>query len=468
MKNNKGITMIALIITIIILLILAGVSIAMLSGKNGILTKASTSAEATKQANAKERLKIELMAIQTDCLSNGQTATLNDLDSNKDQLANKNIIVASSGTPRDVTLDGYTFKVTNNLTIEGDGVSTGGTSGETGSTTTPTSTVSFYGETMPSPYSGGDGSESNPYLIGSVSQLKFLAASVNYGLNTYEGKYIKLNNDIILDSSNQWIPIGDTTTTFKGTFDGNGKTIKELKINGSENDQAFIGCLGESGIIKNLIIEGEIKQSAENIAGICSLNYGTIDHCINKVAITITGSYYQTGGICCYNYGTIKNCGNDANISAYDGVGGIAGWNIGVVRNCYNKGSIYGAGWTTGGIVGHCGHTGSSYSGYLYNCYNNASVTSGHSGYVAGIAGGVGCDGSKAYIYNCYTIKNTSIYGKEYSTPTLNNNYTTNSKDNIQNLNDGIDEVDGTNTEQPWTEDTGNINEGYPILKWQN
>ena len=70
MKNNKGITMIALIITIIILLILAGVSIAMLSGKNGILTKASTSAEATKQANAKERLKVELMAIQTIISSN--------------------------------------------------------------------------------------------------------------------------------------------------------------------------------------------------------------------------------------------------------------------------------------------------------------------------------------------------------------------------------------------------------------
>ena len=121
MKNNKGITMIALIITIIILLILAGVSIAILSGKNGILTKASTSAEATKQANAKERLKIELMAIQTDCLSNGKTATLDDLNSNKDQLANKNITVADSGSPRNVTLDGYTFKVKDDLSIEGDG-----------------------------------------------------------------------------------------------------------------------------------------------------------------------------------------------------------------------------------------------------------------------------------------------------------------------------------------------------------
>lgn len=43
MKNNKGITLIALVITIIVLLILAGVAIAMLSGDNGVLTRASDS-----------------------------------------------------------------------------------------------------------------------------------------------------------------------------------------------------------------------------------------------------------------------------------------------------------------------------------------------------------------------------------------------------------------------------------------
>ena len=43
MKNQKGITLIALVITIIVLLILAGISIAMLAGNNGVLTKASDS-----------------------------------------------------------------------------------------------------------------------------------------------------------------------------------------------------------------------------------------------------------------------------------------------------------------------------------------------------------------------------------------------------------------------------------------
>ena len=56
MRNNKGITMIALIITIIVLLILAGISIAMLTGNNGLLEKAKTAKEETKNAEEQENL----------------------------------------------------------------------------------------------------------------------------------------------------------------------------------------------------------------------------------------------------------------------------------------------------------------------------------------------------------------------------------------------------------------------------
>ena len=54
MKEQKGITLIALVITIIVLLILAGVSIAMLTGKNGILNQAVKAGNNTKVAEAKE------------------------------------------------------------------------------------------------------------------------------------------------------------------------------------------------------------------------------------------------------------------------------------------------------------------------------------------------------------------------------------------------------------------------------
>lgn len=51
LREKRGITLIALVITIIVLLILAGVTIATLTGENGILTKASEASQKTEVAN---------------------------------------------------------------------------------------------------------------------------------------------------------------------------------------------------------------------------------------------------------------------------------------------------------------------------------------------------------------------------------------------------------------------------------
>ena len=77
-RNNTGITLIALVITIIVLLILAGVSIAMLTGQNGILTQAQNASTQTEIAEAKEKAQMDIMAWQSERLENGQDATLND------------------------------------------------------------------------------------------------------------------------------------------------------------------------------------------------------------------------------------------------------------------------------------------------------------------------------------------------------------------------------------------------------
>ena len=61
-KQNKGITLIALVITIIVLLILAGVSIATFTGENGILTQAEDAKTKTTQAEARERVQLEIAA----------------------------------------------------------------------------------------------------------------------------------------------------------------------------------------------------------------------------------------------------------------------------------------------------------------------------------------------------------------------------------------------------------------------
>lgn len=68
MKEQKGITLIALVITIIVLLILAGVSIAMLTGENGILTKATTAKDESTKAEVLEAVKLGLAELQADVM----------------------------------------------------------------------------------------------------------------------------------------------------------------------------------------------------------------------------------------------------------------------------------------------------------------------------------------------------------------------------------------------------------------
>ena len=65
-KNTKGITLIALVITIIVLLILAGVAIATITGENGILAKAVSAKEKTARAEVIENAKLDIIAMQTD------------------------------------------------------------------------------------------------------------------------------------------------------------------------------------------------------------------------------------------------------------------------------------------------------------------------------------------------------------------------------------------------------------------
>ena len=66
MRNQKGITLIALVITIIVLLILAGVSIAMLTGQNGILTQANSAKSKTTAAEAVEKINLALNAVKAE------------------------------------------------------------------------------------------------------------------------------------------------------------------------------------------------------------------------------------------------------------------------------------------------------------------------------------------------------------------------------------------------------------------
>ena len=112
LKERKGITLIALVITIIVLLILAGVSIAMLTGQNGILTQANNAKDETEQANAKE--KVESAVIAT--MSQSKRGTL-DADKLVTEITNNyggTATKTGTGFPVNTTVDGKSFTVDGN------------------------------------------------------------------------------------------------------------------------------------------------------------------------------------------------------------------------------------------------------------------------------------------------------------------------------------------------------------------
>ena len=78
LKGTKGITLIALVLTIIVLLILAGVTIATLTGENGILSQAQVSKDSTERAEEKERIQLEVLG----SYENDGTLSISNLKSN--------------------------------------------------------------------------------------------------------------------------------------------------------------------------------------------------------------------------------------------------------------------------------------------------------------------------------------------------------------------------------------------------
>ena len=184
---------------------------------------------------------------------------------------------------------------------------------------------------------------------------------------TMEGITITLMEDIDFTTETEWLPIGYTGNTsntfhetygthFKGTLDGNGKSI-QFGINSST--QKMIGLVQiNDGIIENLVIEKytkddmQIGSSSSNVSrggAFCVVNNGTIRNCINKANLKVY-TFWDVGGICMLNYGTIENCMNTGNITmtnnaaawevCYQKAGGIAGQNAGNIYNCINTGTI--------------------------------------------------------------------------------------------------------------------------------
>ncbi len=381
-KNNKGITLIALIITIIILLILAGVAISFSIGNDGIFNKSKKSAEKYNEESVKERLEIALADCTTDKYTNEE---YNQEDYLTQKLEEAGFIVTG-----DIVSDGKYF-----FTID--------------------RSVPKIGESI-----GQDDLE-NILIITNEEELKDFRDKVNAG-EDYEGKTVMLGNNIELagNDANNWTEIGNNGHWFKGTFIGNGHTISNINMQTTGNVHGFFKV--NYGTIKNLTLKGEMNGDGATIAGICGQNYGKIENCNNYINVNnSTTTQYLTGGITAELWeGTIKNCNNYGDITTgFNGAGGIVGRTGKIangnggefeISNCINCGEILVKGNVgAGGIVGY-----TESGGVIKNCINENTVTLNGGAGAGGILGTqLSNNKNKVTIQEC--INNSKIYGGVWS-----------------------------------------------------
>lgn len=357
MKEIKGITLVALVVTIIVLIILASVSINLVLGENGIVTKAKQTSTLAKEETIIEGIKLEILNQQ-----------IQGIDMTKSNLIaillNYGTIKEENGNIISLILEDET-----EIAIE-----------------------RIYANTI---------IDDNATYIYTKEQLKAFRDSVNNG-KTYENEVIMLMNDINLecDENNEdtlWNGIGDINNKFSGTFNGNNYKIYNVSINACNSNTiySFFNYISDS-TIKNLTIEGNTKSSLDinvSIGGIVGITYGEsiIENCCNKMNIEKEQVNWNAAGMISDNYGflTIRNSRNEADISGGNNAAGILGVNYGtvIIENCYNSGTIKNLkGNYVGGLIAR---DNSSTIGNITvkNCYNIGTLTGRHS-----------CGGAVGYI----------------------------------------------------------------------
>lgn len=193
----------------------------------------------------------------------------------------------------------------------------------------------------------GSGTLGSPYGICDCTQLQSIGTNL-------EGNYtllgdIDCNDTINWNAGKGFNPIGNSSNTFFGSFNGNKYIIFNLFINRTFQDN--IGLFGYfRGYINNSYIKNSLIIGNNNIGALGGKNYyGNI---YNSYSLgNIYGSSY-VGGLIGYNNGNIDNSYSSSSVSGNSQVGGLVGYNYaGTINNSYSSGNVSGSS-LVGGLVG--------------------------------------------------------------------------------------------------------------------
>ena len=365
MKNKNGITLIALVITIVVLLILASIALSTIIGEDGIIANASRSKEETRTTRLEEELKLKYASEKISFKTGSDDSYLTDVTSfgnGRDENGTFNIVKY-----KDNNFKVY-FNEENNNVID----------------------VKYF-----------DLKELDIY---NCDEMLEFAQRVNNGEN-FSNYIVRLKNDLDFDGAD-WDTIGYSALRaneeyddayFAGIFDGENHTISNLNITDARHEAGIFG--NNQGTIKNLnVINLSIIKSSSYVlyvGGIAATNSGSIENCSATVQISTisTSSNFSTyvGAIVGSNSGIISESVGKGELETggmFVNIGGISGSNDDTIKKCINESTVIinENGYAFQSNTGVAGGITGENRGHIYQCKNIGEIR-GYNYYIAGIAG---------------------------------------------------------------------------------
>jgi hypothetical protein len=237
-----------------------------------------------------------------------------------------------------------------------------------------------YGQTKPS----GSGTDVDPYLVATVDNILWIQAN-----DTEWDKHYKQTADITLSSISPWVTIGNNTTAFTGTYDGDGYKLDSLIINTTNGNMGFFGIIDGATITKVSLTNASITAGGHSGALLASSSGATITKSFSTGTVECNGAYI--GGLIgeltssavntvdsCYSECTVTN--NADNSQTYCNTGGLIGFsdNNNQITNCHATGNVSMTNAPTATSVG--GMIGAAYTSTISKCYSTGDVVGGASG----------------------------------------------------------------------------------------
>lgn len=328
------------------------------------------------------------------------------------------------------------------------------------------------------PWSNGNGTQDDPYLIETPSNLAYLAEKVNEGYQAsgqivFDGVYFLQTDDFDLNNIN-WTPIGAVDMSlngfgFGGIYDGDYHEVTKMNINSSATVVGFFGAAAGGAVIKHVFVnQANIVTTGAGAAGIVGgvAQEAIVHQCgfSGSISVTNGGSYCGAGGVVgvaaqnakiseCYHEGSITVT-NNGGFTAAAAAGGICAYAQDAVSisSCYNTGSITANATLFGVAGGILAATISEANVKMSSCYNVGSLNASNKG---GVFGMISPISPKAE--NGVTVSNC-FYLNTVASP---NNYGTAKTSDEMKTVEFKNQLDySTNT---FVMDNG-TNNGYPIL----